>query len=334
MTRMHIKNWLTMLGLLAFIAVAIPRAHGALPSAVRFGVAVETGDLRAASAWLDEGLDPNFLADRIGTGLMIAAWEGNIPMMALFVGRGAAIDAMNHHREQALMHAAWKGRLQAVQWLLEHGATLNRSGREWSALHYAAFNGHEDVARLLIERGADLDALSTNGSTPLMMAAREGHITLARMLVERGANTRIVNDWGDDALVWSMRYGHTRIAQVVSSPEEFAAAARKPRESFGIAVRSAPAPSSLDVLIGEMRTAQTRGNIPVDLQQAYLEAVKALRAQPAGDAALTDAVPQALEIRARQAAPEQEKALLLYEGGPPQEAFGPRERGASLPLEP
>ena len=72
-----------ILGLALLAAPALTSA--AAPDPVKFGVAIEVGDTRSAKAWLEEGLDPNFLADRIGTGLMIAAWEGNIAMMELFV---------------------------------------------------------------------------------------------------------------------------------------------------------------------------------------------------------------------------------------------------------
>ena len=48
---------------------------------------------------------------------MIAAWEGNLPMMELFVSRGADINRTNKVGEPAILHAAWKGRLDAVKWL-------------------------------------------------------------------------------------------------------------------------------------------------------------------------------------------------------------------------
>ena len=101
----------------------------ALPDAVEFGSRIENNDLEAAKDWLDRGLDPDFVGDRIGTGLMIAAWQGSVPMMELFAAKGADINRMNALGEQALMHAAWRGNLEAVQWLMGKGATLNRSNK-------------------------------------------------------------------------------------------------------------------------------------------------------------------------------------------------------------
>lgn len=295
-------------------------ARAALPDPVQFGVAIERGDLKAARAWLDEGLPPDFLADRIGTGLMIAAWEGNIEMMELFVSRGANVNRANANGEQALLFAAWRGHLEATRWLLERGAQLNRSGLQWSALHYAVFAGHEKVARLLIERGANLNARSTNGSTPLMMAAREGRDGLASMLLGLGADPGVTNDHGDDAFVWAMRNGHPQIAKTLGSPERFAVAARAP-ESFGPQTRSQPIPTRIEDLIQEMRRAAAAGQLTPELQAAYLVAVRELRRTQAAASAGREEVPKALEIRARRNQPGREQAVILYEDGHSQNLF-------------
>ena len=101
------------------------------------GAAVEAGDIGAARSWLDQGMDPNMEADRVGTSLMIGAWEGNIAMMELFASRGADVNRVNRYGEQALQLAAWRGNLDAVRWLLDHGASTRRKGKDWSAMHYA-----------------------------------------------------------------------------------------------------------------------------------------------------------------------------------------------------
>lgn len=212
-----------------------------LPDAVEFGTRIEDGDLAQAKAWLDRGLAPDFTADRIGTGLMIAAWQGNLPMMALFVARGADVNKTNALGEDAIMHAAWRGRLEAVKWLLERGATLNRGGRQWTALHYAAFSGQEEVAGYLVEMGADLDAKSTNGSSPLMMAVYEGREAVVKQLIRLGADRSIRNDHGEGAMDWAFKHDRLAIARLVGSTEEFANAANRPKTQWAETVRSLPA---------------------------------------------------------------------------------------------
>ena len=308
-----LRRWLAVAGIA--LALFAGGARAQLPDPVRFGIAVESGDMRAVQAWLDQGLPPDFLADRIGTGLMIAAWEGNVPMMDLFVKRGANVNRVNKDGEQALMFAAWRGHVEAVRWLLDRGAQINRTGLQWSALHYAVFAGHEKASKALIARGANINARSTNGSTPLMMAAREGHEDLATLLVNLGADTGVKNDWGEDAFVWAMRNKHPAIAKAVGTPERFAAAARSP-ESFGEPTRSQALPSRLDDLIREMRIAESQGRLTPEMQQAYLAAVRQLRQPPpSADTTRRDEVPKALEIRAWRGEPGREKATLEYGSG-------------------
>ncbi|MFZ5557185.1 MAG: ankyrin repeat domain-containing protein [Pseudomonadota bacterium] len=294
------------------------------PDPARFGAVVENGDLQTVRAWLDRGLDPNLHADRIGTGLMIAAWEGNLPMMELFVARGADVNAVNRKDETALMHAAWKGHLAAVRWLLERGARINRAGMQWSALHYAVFNGQDEVARYLVERGAAINARSPNASTPLMMAAREGHEQTAKMLLDLGADTGLRNDWGDDAMAFAMRYENVRIARMVSTQEEFARAARAP-ESFGPKTRSALAPARIQALMREMLAAEAAGRLTPALYETYQAALADLRKESERAGARDDAprvdAPKALVIRAKRGAPGKEKATLIYEDGARQDAL-------------
>ena len=257
--------------------LAVLSSHAALaklPDPVAFGVAVELGNLNAARGWLDEGLDPNFEADRIGTGLMIGAWEGNRPMMELFLERGADIGKANRRGEQALQLAAWRGQIDAIRWLLDHGARVNRNGKDWSALHYAVFAGHTDIVRLLMERGADINARAPNDATVLMMAAREGREELAKTLIDAGADVRLTNDRNETALTWAMRHGNLRIAKLVSTAESFAQAVQKPPETYGPAKKSVSMPSEISQLLQKLRQAEASGESTVALRQALMDAIE------------------------------------------------------------
>ena len=311
------KRFRILLAVLCLAAVVGRPAGAALPDPLTFGVAIEAGNLDQARQWLDEGLDPNFLADRFGSGLMIGAWEGNIAMMELFAARGADLGRTNRYGEQALQLAAWKGQTEALRWLLDHGAAVNRQGLAWSALHYAVFAGHGDGARLLMERGADVNGRSPNGSTVLMMAAREGKEDLAKALLAAGADPRLTNDRGDSALTWAMRNGNYRIAQLVSSSEQFAQAVKAPPESFGKAVRSEPAPSPIGNILRQIRLAEAAGKPTDRLRKALMDAIARFK-QGATVVKLKDKSgqggPRALVITAgtRQ---QGERAELVYGGG-------------------
>ena len=283
-----------------------------LPSPVVFSNALELGDIAQAERWLAAGLSPDFLGSRIGSGLMIGAWEGNLALMRLFVARGADINQLNANGESALALAAWRGQRAAVDWLLERGARLNPPPRQWSALHYAVFAGQRELVDELLVQGADINALSTNGSTPLMMAIYEGHQELARQLLDKGADPRPRNDWGDGALQWAMRYNQLDIARRVTDAEQFAAAINQPRESWGEPVRSRRMSKALEEMLAMRDKLIERGQSTAALDQRIAaERVRLVRSE----FDRSKPVPAAtLEITARRSQPGEQSAQLVFDG--------------------
>ncbi len=294
----------TMLALACLPAWAAP-----LPDATQFRVQMEAGAVERAREWLDAGLDPDFLGDRIGSGLMIAAWEGNLPLMELFHARGADIDKTNQRGETALMHAAWKGRSAAVRWLLEHGAKVaTPQPGQWTALHYAVFAGHSEVAERLLDGGADINARSPNGSSVLMMAVYEGREDLARWLLLRGADTGIRNDNGHGALDWAMKFNHTKIARMVSTQEEFRLAASRPKADWGAVQKSEPIPKEIEDLLAMRATLASR-NFPLETIDRRIASA---RAKHAREALKREAPPPAvLEITASRKTPGRQSARMI-----------------------
>jgi len=308
-------------------------ACAALPDPVTFAWIVERGDIGKVRSWLDEGLDPEFQGSQIGSGLMIAAWNGNVDMMGLFVARGANPQRANRNGEQPLQLAAWNGHTQAVKWLLERGAPLNRQGNGWGALHYAVFNGHHELARYLIERGAEVNARSPNGSTPLMLAAREGREDLTKTLLESGADPRLKSDWGDSALTMAMRYEHYRLGKMISSPEEFAIAVKAPKETFGEPARSASAPSEIEELLQKIRQAEAEGRPSEALHAALLVAVNNFRQQAMARKAAQKPMPlpyqpKSIVITAKRGNPAAERAQIMVNGRPYTPTVGLPKPGA------
>ncbi|RSM97682.1 ankryin [Nonomuraea sp. WAC 01424] len=96
--------------------------------------------------------------------------------------------------------AAWD-RVEVAEVLLAAGAEAN--GREaggWSALLWAAANGHAATASVLIEAGAEVDAANEDGDTPLTLAARRGALGVVQTLLEAGADHEKVDGDGDSPL--------------------------------------------------------------------------------------------------------------------------------------
>lgn len=294
-----------------------------LPDPVVFANQMELGNVKQAQAWLDAGLPVDFMGSRIGSGLMIGAWEGNVPLMAAFLERGAQINLLNANGESALALAAWRGHKEAVSWLIERGAQINASGKAWSPLHYAVFGGHEGLVDQLLALGADINALTPNGSSVLMMAVYEGREGLARKLIDQGARRDVRNDWGDGALAWAMRNNNLNLAKLVSEPDDFQAAMDKPKESWGEAQRSLAMSKELEEMLStRQRLAERKMSTEVIDRRIAAERVRLVRAQmdrPALQRATT------LEVSASRQAREKQSVRLI------QTPAKPPEHGMKLP---
>jgi ankyrin len=71
-----------------------------------------------------------------------------------------------------------------------------------TALHYAARDGRTEAGKVLLDSGAQLEALNPDGISPLLMAISNNHMETAKMLIERGANLD-VQDWYGRTPIWS-----------------------------------------------------------------------------------------------------------------------------------
>jgi ankyrin repeat protein len=84
-----------------------------------------------------------------------------------------------------LLEAMRENDLQAVRKALDSGSDpRTKYDDSITPLHFAAQNGQHDIARLLIERGAEATSRNRAGDTPSDLAAKHGHIDLAKKLDE------------------------------------------------------------------------------------------------------------------------------------------------------
>ena len=87
----------------------------------------------------------------------------------------------------------------------------------WPPLHLAAFFGHLDLASALLDRGARIEARSTNGmkNTPLHAAAAGGRPALVRLLAQRGADVNARQEGGWAALHSAAQTGNREMVEVL-----------------------------------------------------------------------------------------------------------------------
>lgn len=175
-----------------YIILVVGFSHSVSGSFDDFFQAIGRGDADSVSTLLQRGFDPNAVNDDGQPALLVAANEGAASVVAaLLRSPQIRVDAPNRSDETALMLAALRGHLGVVQQLLAHGAAVNRGG--WSPLHYAATGSDPHIVELLLAKGAQVDARSPNGTTPLMMAARYGNEDSVSLLMAAKADVGLRN---------------------------------------------------------------------------------------------------------------------------------------------
>ncbi len=183
--------------------------------------AARRDDGHRAMTLLLRGANPNARDERGQTALLIALKEeSEKALKSLMAHPELDVNLANPAGETPLMLAALRGRLDWAQALLKRGAAVNRPG--WAPLHYACSGPDEGLVDWLLLQGAEIDARSPNGSTPLMLAAGYGGISSAERLLKAGADARLRNEQGQTAADFAERAGRDRLAR------QLRAAADKP----------------------------------------------------------------------------------------------------------
>ena len=188
---------------------------------------VRVDDVETARLLIKAGANVK-LADRYGvTPIYLACSNGNAAMVKLLLDAGADANTVDPTGETALMTASKVGDLESVRALLDHRAKVDAEDPIYkqTALMIAVRENHADVAGLLVERGANVNAQTRTGETPgwvlpnsvpgfghgigiirgglpergsryfipggltpLLYAARDGRLESAKVLINAGAD--------------------------------------------------------------------------------------------------------------------------------------------------
>ena len=185
-------------------------AYSGMAEAVRLCLAAAPGGAAAAAKWQDyEGW----------TALYFAAHGGHAEAMVVLLDAGA--DPNQAEEEEAAgmapLHVATNDMyLEAARLLLERGAAVDATTKKGSTpLMLACKHGHVEAARLLLEKGAAVDAKNEEGMTPLMVACQKGQVEAARLLLENGAAVDAKDEDGRTALMVACMKGHVIMTRLL-----------------------------------------------------------------------------------------------------------------------
>lgn len=161
-------------------------------------VAAKLGDPELVRLLLDLGADVNVATETGGTALMFAAIRGNLETVQALILHGADVNAVAHFNWTALMVAAVKGHDVVVDVLLDNGADANVADTYgWTPLMRAAYENRAGAVRVILRYGrVKLNARDETGSTALHHAVAQGHVEIARLLLDSGADIDARNQEG------------------------------------------------------------------------------------------------------------------------------------------
>ncbi|MBE3099232.1 MAG: ankyrin repeat domain-containing protein [Planctomycetes bacterium] len=154
--------------------------------------AVARGDLARVKA-LVEGR-PDLVKEeeaRDHSPLTWAAVHNHPEVLTWLIDHGADINYHNNYEGSVLSVAAWEGHIDIAGILLDRGANIELGAGEdayGTPLHRACWQGNLELVRLLLDRGAQINSENNGHETPLCFAVGEGRIDVVRYLLDRGAD--------------------------------------------------------------------------------------------------------------------------------------------------
>jgi uncharacterized protein len=151
-----------------------------------------------------------------------ATIAGRADLVRAYLARDPALaGAWTQDGYTALHYAAFFGGADAAKALIDAGADLeavSRNAMGVRPLNSAAAGRHGDVSRLLVERGADVNAAQEQGFTPLHAAAQNGDADLVAVFLAAGADKDARLGDGRTAADVALEAGHEALAELLGGP--------------------------------------------------------------------------------------------------------------------
>jgi tetratricopeptide (TPR) repeat protein len=168
-------------------------------------------DFRNAENWCQKAM----AGRRITLGDQHALYHKSVLLLVeIFEVQGKMIEADGYKsvvQGSSIYDSACEGNMEEVQQLLHKVSADDRD----TALIVAAYNGHDEIVKLLLENNANVDVMEVDGEPVLIIAARKGHEGVVRILLESGANVEARDGLGETALMLAAMNGYEHIVRLL-----------------------------------------------------------------------------------------------------------------------
>lgn len=153
----------------------------------------------------------------INSDLFQAVGSNNIIQTKKLIDKGANVNARNRSRQTPLMFAASRGFMEIARLLIEKGADVNATYAYANVLMAAASANRMEMAQLLIEKGAKVNGPIPSGATPIYSAIKRGLIDMVKFLIKKGADVNVKDRYGITPLKFAIQYKKYNIVKILKA---------------------------------------------------------------------------------------------------------------------
>ena len=125
-----------------------------------------------------------------GDALSVHVKKDNRDIVQTYLDAGMSLNERTSDGTPMLNVAIRAEKVDEVKWMLEHDVDLNAVSKDrgYSALMDCVWKKNLDLAKILVSKGVNLDFLSSDNQSALVLAVGEGNVEMVRLLSDAGAN--------------------------------------------------------------------------------------------------------------------------------------------------
>eukprot|EP00698_Gefionella_okellyi_P005569 TRINITY_DN15072_c0_g1_i1.p1 TRINITY_DN15072_c0_g1~~TRINITY_DN15072_c0_g1_i1.p1 ORF type:complete len:620 (-),score=133.18 TRINITY_DN15072_c0_g1_i1:29-1690(-) len=144
---------------------------------------------------------------------MDAVKKNDLELINKLLAERAPVNERDDQGNTCLHYAALLGRVEIARLLLDAGADIEAPNTQFHRrpIHSAAMGGFVHMLNLLIQRGADVQSVDMHSFNCFHHAVREGQILAAHYLLSQGFDVDSVDQEGHTALHWASYFGSTQL---------------------------------------------------------------------------------------------------------------------------